>query len=176
MFGTESKEPIIVVKSLPVRNSDLFNIIPADCDEHMVNAKIIHRDKKVIVFLDEKGTSLSFFVDNKELYTITCTAEDAKVGGVLDLSTMKYTRNKNDFKNVLKPLSLGDEIDILYNDNGEDIYTDMKLIFVSDDKIVGVVEDVHGLKDEIAVFSKSLKSDCCAFEIDSQVEYKEKTE
>ena len=173
MFATQSKEPIIVKKEMPVRSLDLFNII--DDDKHeTLNAKIIHRDtigndSKIIVFLDQQGRSLSVFVRNADNYRITCTADDALVDGVLNLSTMKYTRNKNDFKNVLKPLELSDTVEVYFSKDGDSEPFDMNVIFANDDKIVGVVSD---LENTIVEFSKSNKSECGSFELEGDALYR----
>ena len=159
MFAIETREPIVVKKESYVRNSDLFDITILHTEIKLKDNKIIHKDENVVVFLDKTGASLSVLRDKQADYHITCTAEDAQVDGVLNISTMKYTRNKNDFKKVFKPLELGDEVEVCFN--GEH-FEDMRIIFTNKDKIVGVVSE---LKDTIVEFSKSSKSECCDFEL-----------
>jgi hypothetical protein len=167
MFAIETREPIIVKKELPVRSEDRFDITVLNTEKKIKNTKIIHKEAQVVVFLDDIGNSISVFTSRKSNYYITCTAEDAQVDGVLNISTMKYTRNKDDFKKVLKPLELGDEVEVCFN--GEN-FENMTIIFTNKDKIVGVVSE---LKDTIVEFSKSSKSECCDFTIADSTIYQD---
>jgi hypothetical protein len=170
MFATESREPILVKSECPVRKLDLFKIVNQG-QNCFHEAKIIYKDPDVTVFLDQKGESLSIFTHKAHRHTITCTAEDAKVDGVLNLSTMKYIRNKKDFKDVLKPVELSDTVEVYFNKDGDSELFDMKVIFTNEDKIVGVVSD---LQDTIVEFSKSNRSECCGFELEGETQYRSK--